>query len=83
MSVVIPISHLVLIRRRKQLQKMIADENWYQLAEMEYELFQDINRAVEDPQRASKNLLVELGQVIKMYKELTALCHQYSKTLSV
>jgi hypothetical protein len=36
---------------------------------------------VKDPPRASKELLAELGGVIRLYKELSMACHQYSKTL--
>jgi len=82
MSVVIPTSQLKLMRKRKQLQKMIDDGEWEQLSGIEYELYQEINAAVEDPQRASRELLLELGSVITMYKNLTALCHHHGSLSS-
>jgi N-methylhydantoinase B/oxoprolinase/acetone carboxylase alpha subunit len=82
MSVVVPASQMVLMRKRKELCQLIQDNKWNEVSEMERELFNDINRAVQDPERSPKELLAELGSVISVYKELSALCKFYGKKLT-
>lgn len=82
MSVVVPASQMVLMRKRKELCQLIQENKWSEVSDMERELFNDINRAVQDPNRSPKELLAELGSVISVYKELSALCRYYGKKLT-
>jgi hypothetical protein len=79
MAIVVPASHLVLMRKRKKLYQLMKEHKWDEVSAIELELYEDINRAVQDPDRSSKELLAELGSVISVYKELTTLCRLYSK----
>lgn len=76
---VIPASQLVLMRKRRELHQLIKAHRWEDVSKIERELFHDINMAAEDPKRSPKELLAELSSVISLYKELSALCRQYSQ----
>ena len=80
---VIPASQIVLMRKRKQLHVLMQERRWDEVAQIEAELFEDIKLATQDPQRSPKQLLAELGSVIRVYRELSDLCylygHQYHK----
>ena len=78
---VIPASQLVLMRKRKQLHQLMKAHRWEEVAAIESELFREINAAAQDPQRSPKELLAELGSVIALYKELSALCRLYSQQI--
>jgi hypothetical protein len=78
---VVPESQMILMRKRRVLNQLIKDHKWDEIVLIERQIFYDITNAVKDPQRASKELLAELGGVIRLYKELSMACHQYSKTL--
>ncbi len=78
---VVPASQMVLMRKRKQLHQLMKEHKWDQIADIEKQLYNDINRAVEDQERSPKELLAELGSVIAVYKELSTLCRLYSKKL--
>lgn len=82
MSVIVPASQMVLMRKRKELCRLVEAHKWSEVSAMERELFNDINKAVQDPNRSPKELLTELGSVISVYKELSALCRFYGKTLT-
>jgi hypothetical protein len=79
--VIVPESQMVLMRKRRELNQLIKDHKWDEIVLIERQLFDDINSAVKDPQRSPKDLLAELGGVIRLYKELSIACRQYSKTL--
>jgi len=79
--VVIPESQMVLMRKRRELNRLIDAHQWDDILRIERELYSDISLAVQDPQRSPKDLLIELGGVIRLYKELSAACKQYGKTL--
>jgi hypothetical protein len=79
MAIVVPASQLVLMRKRKKLYQLMKEHKWDEVSAIELELYEDINRAVQDPDRSSKELLAELGSVISVYKELTTLCRLYSQ----
>ncbi|EGG95135.1 hypothetical protein IMCC1989_1713 [gamma proteobacterium IMCC1989] len=79
--VIVPESQMVLMRKRRELNQLIKDHKWDEIVLIERQLFHDINTAVKDPQRSPKDLLAELGGVIRLYKELSIACRQYSKTL--
>ncbi|MGS2716848.1 hypothetical protein ACVBE9_01625 [Eionea flava] len=79
--VVVPESQMILMRKRRELKQLIADHRWDDILRIERELFSDISLAVQDPQRSPKELLAELSGVIRLYKELSVACKQYSQTL--
>ena len=79
--VVVPESQMVLMRKRRELNQLIKDHKWDEVVLIERQLYEDITSAVKDPRRAPKELLTELGGVIRLYKELSIACRQYSKTL--
>ncbi|MFT7387474.1 MAG: hypothetical protein ACI8VC_000714 [Candidatus Endobugula sp.] len=79
--VIIPESQMVLMRKRRQLNQLIKEQKWDDILCLERQLYDDITAAVQDPQRSPKELLAELGGVIGLYKELSAMCRLYSKTL--
>lgn len=78
---VVPASQMVLMRKRKQLHQLMKEHKWDEIAQIEKELYRDINKAVEDQQRSPKELLGELGSVIAVYKELSTLCRLHSKKI--
>jgi hypothetical protein len=80
--VIIPESQMVLMRKRRELNNLIKEHKWDDILCIERQLYEDITAAVQDPQRSPKDLLVELGGVIRLYKELSAMCRSYSKTLA-
>lgn len=71
---VIPTSQLSLMRKRRELKKLMESGQWTKIIETESDLFTEIDVAVQDPKRSSKELLSELGQVIKLYRELSDIC---------
>ncbi len=74
---VVPVSQLSLMRKRRQLRELMESGQWDQLLEMESELFSQINLAVSDPERSSRELLSELGSIIRLYRELSECCSLY------
>jgi len=74
---VVPVSQLSLMRKRRQLKDLMEAGDWNEVLKVESELFADIDQAVTDPDRSSKELLNELGSVIRVYKELSEACHFY------
>lgn len=75
----IPMSQLSLMRKRRELKKLIESGEWHKIVEIEADLFTEIDSAVQDAERSPKELLNELGQVINLYKELSALCCIYAQ----
>ena len=71
---VIPPTQLSLMRKRRQLKTLMESGRWHELLEIEADLCTEIDTAVNDPQRSSKELLKELGSVIRVYRELSDLC---------
>ncbi|ODS24716.1 hypothetical protein AB835_02270 [Candidatus Endobugula sertula] len=78
---VIPASQMLLMRKRRHLCGLMKEQRWDEVSLIEGELFNEINTAVQDPQRSPKELLAELRSVISVYKELSALCHLYGKQI--
>jgi hypothetical protein len=76
---VVPASQLSLMRKRRQLKTLMHAGQWDQVLEVESQLFTDIDTAVQDPQRSPKELLSELGNVIRVYRELSDLCSVYGQ----
>ena len=72
---VIPSSQLSLMRKRRQLNELVQSGQWDQILELESDLFAEIDFAVQDPHRSPKELLAELGSVIRIYRELSDLCY--------
>lgn len=83
MAVIVPASQLALMRKRKELHELMKENRWDEVSAMEKQLFNDINHAVQDAQRSPKELLSELGSVIAVYKELSALCRLYGQRLDI
>ncbi len=71
---VVPASQLSLMRKRRELKGLMESGEWEKLLEVEADLFTEIDTAVRDPERSSKELLTELGSVIRLYRELSDLC---------
>jgi len=78
---VIPASHMLLMRKRRHLHELMKAHRWDEISAVEVELFNEINAAVDDPQRSPQDLLAELGCIISVYKELSDLCHMYQKQI--
>ena len=78
---VIPASQMALMRKRKALHQLMKTHKWEEIPRVEKQLFYDINVAFQDKQRSPKELLIELASLITVYKELSLLCHLYSKRL--
>ncbi|MGH1487426.1 MAG: hypothetical protein ACRBCI_14525 [Cellvibrionaceae bacterium] len=76
---VIPSSQLSLMRKRRQLKELMEAGQWDKVLELESDLFTEIDIAAQDPQRSPKELLSELGSVIRVYRELSGMCHMYGK----
>lgn len=76
---VIPVSHLDLTRKRRELKQLMETGQWEKLLQVESELCAQIDSAAQDPQRSTKSLLIELGSVIRVYRELTDLCNAYGQ----
>ncbi len=79
---VIPESHVNLMRKRKEFQRLVNHCCWQDIPAMERQLFDYINNAVEAPSRSPRELLSELSTVISVYKELSILCRLYHKNLA-
>lgn len=79
MAIVVPMSQMALMRQRKHLKQLMKEQKWNEISVIEGQLFRDINVAVNDPHRSPKELLQELGSVIRVYKELSLLCRLHGK----
>ncbi len=76
---VIPMSQLSLMRKRRELAELMKAGEIAKIIEVESDLFDEIDTAVQDSERSPRALLNELGQVIKLYKDLSNLCCLYGK----
>lgn len=72
---VIPHSQLSLVRKRRYLKDLVDQRRWDEIVKVECELYQEIKSAVNDPKRSSAELLAELGTIVRLYKEISILCH--------
>jgi hypothetical protein len=77
---VIPPTQLSLMRKRRQLKTLMESGHWNELLDIEVDLFTEIDTAVNDPQRSSKELLKELASVIRVYRELSDLCYIHGQS---
>lgn len=75
---VIPVSQLSLMRKRRELNDLIKVGDLQKIIEVEADLFNEIDTAVQDSERSPKALLNELGQVVKLYRQLSDLCCIYA-----
>lgn len=73
---VIPSSHLSLCRARKELMTAFEQQNWGAVGALDTVLGQTLTQAAEDPQRDTAVLLSELGQILKLYRELVTGCQE-------
>lgn len=71
---VVPPSQLSLMRKRQKMKELIKSGHWSELIGMEAELFAEIDTAINDPCRSSRELLNELGSVVRVYRELSDIC---------
>jgi len=76
---VIPMSQLSLMRKRRELKELMEAGQWQKILVIEADLFTEIDMAVKDAERSPKELLNELGEVVKLYKELSSLCCIYAQ----
>lgn len=76
---IIPSSQLSLMRKRRKLKTLMEAGEWSKVIELESELFSEIDTATQDPDRSPKELLSELGSVIRVYRELSDLCQTYGQ----
>lgn len=77
---VIPSSQLSLMRKRRQLKELMEAGQWDQVLKLESDLFAEVDIAAQDPERAPRELLSELGSVIRVYRELSDLCQSYGQS---
>jgi hypothetical protein len=75
----IPSSQLSLMRKRRQLKELMEAGQWSEVLELESDLFTEIDLAAQDPQRSPKELLSELGSVIRVYRELSDICNNFGQ----
>jgi hypothetical protein len=78
---VVPKSQLSLMRKRKEFTNLMETGQWEKLIDSESELFAEVDLAVSDKDRSSKELLKELGSVVKTYKELSKHCALFGKNI--
>ena len=76
----VPVSQVSLMRKRRELKQLMQEGRWDEVIRLEAELFAEIDAAAQDPARSAKDLLKELGSVIRVYRELSELCNRYSKS---
>jgi hypothetical protein len=70
------------MRKRKEFTNLMETGQWEALIESESELFAEVDLAVTDEDRAPKELLKELGSVVRAYKEMSKHCAYYGKNPS-
>ena len=75
----IPASQLALMRKRREMSELMQQGDISKIIEIEEDLFDELDNAVQDNERSPKALLNELGQVVKLYRELSDLCHLYAQ----
>ena len=72
---VIPESQLQLMRKQRELQHLLATRDWQGLIGLEKELIEALDVAINDPDKSSKELLKQMGQLTRLYRDLSAACH--------
>lgn len=77
---VIPRSQLSLMRKRRELKQLMDAGEWQRILQLESDLFAEIDMAVQDSNRSPQDLLKELGQVIRLYRELSDACYLYGQS---
>lgn len=66
----VPVSHLSLVRARKEMEKSFASQNWEAVKDWDQLLALQLNRAFDDPARDHKMLVGELEKVLALYSEM-------------
>jgi len=74
MSVIVPQSQLSLSRSRRTLQKALDNKDWQSVGSLDSLLGDALACAADDPSRDPAVLLSELGQIIKLYRQLVLSC---------
>lgn len=72
---VIPESQLLLMRKQREFQRLLATRDWQGLIRLEKELVELLDFAIHDPERSTKDLLKQMGQLTRLYRDLSAACH--------
>lgn len=76
---VIPKSQLVLMRKQREFEHLLAARDWQGLIDLEGELVDLLDAAISDPERSTKDLLKQMGQITRLYRDLSAACHLEQK----
>lgn len=72
---VIPESQLLLMRKQREFQQLLDACDWQGLITFEKELSTLLDTAIADPQRSPKDLLKQMRQLTRLYRELSAACY--------
>jgi len=67
---VVPVTQLSLSRQRKAMSDALDDHSWESIAGIDNALSSALDAAVADPEKDMKVLLSELGEILKVYKQV-------------
>lgn len=77
----IPSSQFELSRTRRDLKVAMKSRDWGEVSELDGKLLNAIDVATMDEQRDIGSLLNEMGELLKVYKELIQACHEQERQL--
>lgn len=72
---VIPESQLQLMRKQREFQQLLDARDWQAMVEQEKDLVDLLDVAINDPERSNKDLLIQMGQLTRLYRDLSTACH--------
>lgn len=66
----IPVSHLSLVRTRREMEKSFFSSDWEAVKDWDQLLAFQLNQAFDDPARDHKMLVAELEKVLALYSDM-------------
>lgn len=67
---VVPVSHLSLVRTRREMEKSFFSADWDAVKDWDQLLAFQLNQAFDDPSRDHKMLVSELEKVLALYSDM-------------
>jgi hypothetical protein len=67
---VVPVSHLSLVRTRREMEKSFFNADWEAVKDWDQLLAFQLNTAFDDPARDHKMLVGELEKVLALYSDM-------------
>lgn len=64
---VIPVSHLNLVRVRREMEKLYLASDWEAIKDLDPMLSSQLNAAFDDPNRMHTKLVSELEKILALY----------------